>query len=457
MGMPAGCTAGPNITAKQRLSCIGNGWDLNVVKMFWDHYRLELLSRSRPRSSLASVPCSGDLSSDQQLQQCAIMGMLSQMPSVDFAAMLSNHSLSRQQDMLGLIKHWYGAHPVLMACANTSVLDSGSSRHLQSGAIVLDADNTVSIEGFDGSIKWTAGNGYLPIAVSNQVDGSSCNLDIADCDRMQGLSQAIMSLGKLLRLGWEFHFTMLGKDCHAVSPDGYTKVKVELGRDDILRLPHTIRHGADAAMLPDLPGHGNKGSLPLPAKQRACVVSRHVDGATAAFLHDLFLHCSEDRCYYTLLHTVGYKAVRLPKHECTTCAQSNARRHGLRHKPVPAVPPAPCLVNTEAAGDLDYEDVDDDEYCDSDMSDNDDGLLYRAPAAGRQLGTAAPRFDITSLRPFEVVMVDNKGYDCAQRGGDKIAFIAICVKTRAKFKVDVTRKDQNGWAWSTIASSNGTG
>ena len=52
-------------------------------------------------------------------------------------------------------------------------------------------------------------------------------------------------------------------------------------------------------------------------------------------------------------------------------------------------------------------------------------------------------------------MVDNKGYDCAQRGGDKIAFIAICVKTRAKFKVDVTRKDQNGWAWSTIASSNG--
>ena len=153
MGMPAGCTAGPNITAKQRLSCIGNGWDLNVVKMFWDHYRLELLSRSRSRSSLASVPCSGDLSSDQQLQQCAIMGMLSQMPSVDFAAMLSNHSLSRQQNMLGLMKHWHGVHPVLMASANTSVLDSGSSRHLQSGAIVLDADTTVSIEGFDGSIK----------------------------------------------------------------------------------------------------------------------------------------------------------------------------------------------------------------------------------------------------------------------------------------------------------------
>ena len=32
MGLPKGITEGPSITNKQRLRCIGNGWDLNVVK-----------------------------------------------------------------------------------------------------------------------------------------------------------------------------------------------------------------------------------------------------------------------------------------------------------------------------------------------------------------------------------------------------------------------------------------
>ena len=33
MGLPKDCTAGAGITAIDRLRTIGNGWDLNVVKM----------------------------------------------------------------------------------------------------------------------------------------------------------------------------------------------------------------------------------------------------------------------------------------------------------------------------------------------------------------------------------------------------------------------------------------
>ena len=43
MGMPAGITDGPGITAKQRLICIGLGWDLNVSKMFFVHLRAHLV------------------------------------------------------------------------------------------------------------------------------------------------------------------------------------------------------------------------------------------------------------------------------------------------------------------------------------------------------------------------------------------------------------------------------
>ena len=76
--------------------------------------------------------------------------------------------------------------------------------------------------------------------------------------------------------------------------------------------------------------------------------------------------------------------------------------------------------------------------------------------AGRSVGTKTiPRFDLDALRPFEVMFVDNKDYPCEVRGGDKTAFVLICYKSRAKFKVDVRRKSDNGDAFAKIISMNG--
>ena len=127
-------------------------------------------------------------------------------------------------------------------------------------------------------------------------------MDIGDVDILDTVSSPILSLGKLLRAGFDFHFSENGKDCYATSPGGAHKFAVELGDDDILRLPHEIRHGNDADLLP------------VPA--RVTAVRRTVDAATAQFLHDTFNHCSMDKIYNTLGVTKGYDQVKLPDPHC---------------------------------------------------------------------------------------------------------------------------------------------
>ena len=37
MGIPPGTTSGTGITALERLTCISNGWDINITKMILRH------------------------------------------------------------------------------------------------------------------------------------------------------------------------------------------------------------------------------------------------------------------------------------------------------------------------------------------------------------------------------------------------------------------------------------
>ena len=65
--------------------------------------------------------------------------------------------------------------------------------------------------------------------------------------------------------------------------------------------------------------------------------------------------------------------------------------------------------------------------------------------AGRRLGVqAVPRFDMCKLRPFEVMFADNKDYPCYVRGGYKTTFLFVDYKTRAKYKVGLRNKTENG-------------
>ena len=222
---------------------------------------------------------------------------------------------------------------------------------------------------------------------------------------------------------------------------------MELGLDDLIRLPHKLRIGEDSKEI----------NSPLQAN----LVKRTVSEASALFLHDTLNHGSKVRIVETLKHTNGYKEEEnIPEVYCDSCAIANARRKGLSHKRhfanlIQLVDPSPIVYKNMCYNGVAQEDYED--YETDDHSDDGEELPlveyeFKAPVAGRSLGfQSVPRFDVSALRPFEVVFVDNKDYPCAVRGGNKTAFVFICHKTRAKFKVDVRLKSQNGHAFATIA------
>jgi hypothetical protein len=116
-----------------------------------------------------------------------------------------------------------------------------------------------------------------------------------------------------------------------------------------------------------------------------------------------------------------------------------------------------------AAGNIDSESLREEDYADQepDESADDEDVVtgdckFTAVRAGRQLGTQVPRFDIPVMRPFEVLLADNKDYPCQQRGGAVTAFTRICIKTRDKFKEDVSKKAHNGKAFAKMVCKNGT-
>ena len=72
--------------------------------------------------------------------------------------------------------------------------------------------------------------------------------------------------------------------------------------------------------------------------------------------------------------------------------------------------------------------------------------------AGRQLGIQPiPRFELEAIRPFELLFVDNKDFPCAVRGTAVTALTMVDYASRAKFKVDLNTKRNNGRAFQRLA------
>ena len=67
-----------------------------------------------------------------------------------------------------------------------SVLDSGSSRHLQDMMCVTNSDDKTPLAGFNGSTQWTEGNGYLPATMQDGTTGEHFKVD-----KLQGESSRI--------------------------------------------------------------------------------------------------------------------------------------------------------------------------------------------------------------------------------------------------------------------------
>ena len=157
-------------------------------------------------------------------------------------------TMEEQLQLLQLMKA-----PTSPALYAGSVLDSGSSKHLHSKVQVTHSDDLISISGFNSNTTptWTQGNGYLPLTSCNTITGQPRSYDVWDSDKPGTVALDILSLGKLVRANWPFHFES-ADSLVAVTPDKQSRFNVELGNDAILRLPHDMRSGRQSAPLPEI-------------------------------------------------------------------------------------------------------------------------------------------------------------------------------------------------------------
>ena len=505
MGLPKDCTAGARISAKDRLQAIGNGWDVNVVKMLLRFSKLvsaatrETVSKQSKLANVESnVEPTVELSETDRLHQAALAEIQESEGDEAVCDLISKLPVEKQHRLMKLLTDMNRSKILtIRADSGGSVLDSGAARHVDNRTTVTNHTKKISLTSFGGNKLKTCGEGYLPIEVEDQRDDSKVMINIGEVNHLEGDTEPILSLGQLLRTGWEFHFTDQGQNCVATTTEGH-KINVELGSDNLLRLPHVVRT--------------NKGAKSLSRPENpVSIVRRTADQASYSFLHEMFNHSSAEKVYQTLGVTCGYRQIRLPATPCNACAQGAARRKGISHKrhndpsinKITSVTVAEedtkdarmdkiyetraemhaawdksqaelmdCIwerqkrearvltVTTDTSGD---NNLTEDDYNVNQEDDSGTGpantvsaVQYESEVAGRSLpAQKLPRFDLEKLKPFEVMFVDNKSYPCAVRGGAKYVLVFIDYKTRAKFKIDITRKHENFDAFQEMIVTNG--
>jgi hypothetical protein len=163
MGMSGQDTAGNGAAAKERLKCIGNGWDMNTVNMFFSY---SAMAMHTPLQSIApdctssnnnalscvlqtasAIPEMEELTSDELLTQATLVTLSGESPD-ELAKAISQAQPEEQTLYLALLKHYY----VNRVKENEgTVLDSGSSKHLSPAVFAPDLEDRKSLSGYDNS------------------------------------------------------------------------------------------------------------------------------------------------------------------------------------------------------------------------------------------------------------------------------------------------------------------
>ena len=254
---------------------------------------------------------------------------------------------------------------------------------MQSEVCVTHSDDLTPLAGFNGSTQWPEGNGYIPTYMEDDITGRLFKMDFENVDLMtEGLISNILSLGKLLRNGWEFHMTENGKSCYALTPGGAHRVGIKLGIDDILRIQHETRSSAERVPLPEQPGgaHAEASCTMHPVH----TVTKTASNASSQFIHDCFFHRGDEKLYHTLGVTKGYTQSNIVTGHCDSCAKAKAREFGLSQQRIHA-----AFAESDSVFD------DDNELDPADSEPNEEELEYVSPNIGRKLGEQqVPRFDI---------------------------------------------------------------
>ena len=213
IGMSGSDTEGNGVSAKERLKCIGNSWDMNVINMLFSYSALATRTPPQsiqPRSSstaimvmlaeemATSIPDVGELTAKQLTTQAILVALTQEAPD-QLAEVLMQADSGEQTMYLALLKDYY-----VNAVGQSEygpVLDSGSSKHLSPTVYAPNPEQCKSLSGYDNSKQWTEGNGYLPLLFKDLTTGEDAQIDVEDVDQLSKVSSRIFSMGKFIRLG----------------------------------------------------------------------------------------------------------------------------------------------------------------------------------------------------------------------------------------------------------------
>lgn len=455
--IPEGSTAAPGVTEAQRLKAIGDGWDISIVARI-----LQGMYADNPMENFISLikePITHDLTDEEE----QITELLWSMDEAARGDLIANHigDPEEQVHYLRLIYHKSKSESSAMVGAikeGYTVLDSGASVHVAPKVNNVDRDDVMQLIGYNGKASWTTGTGDVPQPWRDQHTGKSIKYSLQGVNECEKVTHTIASMGKLLREGFQFIFTS-PEDMIGITPDEKHTFACMLGEDDLVLIPTGSTVNA---------------------------VSRQVHNPTGDFFHQTLNHASAERIKRTLEHTTGYKpipALKVPK--CEGCAQGDSRRHGLSSKR--SKPPARVqMARTCSTEDEEYDESDEEEaYTDPDTADryatedmpdlpsdentedeeydtystsSDDESDEADPTqvvARRQPKPHAPRFNLETLRPWEVHFCDNKEFGHRAYGDPSHAFLVVDMATRMAHVVDVKRKSDNGKAVKSVWAYEG--
>ena len=246
MGFPEDCTDAPDVTAKDRLKALGNSWDINITAPL---VKTILTSSDRITQMNLMVP---KVLTEDDIQQYEVAKAFFTSDEAARSHVLSKVTHEQLCKMTALYTQFPNGLPINIGYADGSkgsVIDSGAGRHVCKAAVVTNADETVRLRGFDGSTAWTSGKGYLPAKVQNRM-GDYIDVDINDVENFPGAAAELLSMGKLIRAGWEFRLS--NQNLEAIIPGGH-KVQLNMNSEDVLMMPHKIRTGKDALPLTGAP------------------------------------------------------------------------------------------------------------------------------------------------------------------------------------------------------------
>ena len=125
-----------------------------VILKFYAFSRLTIANYI-PHTTPAAAPATVYLSDDDLKLQSALV-TLQQHSSDSLAQSLSMYERPQQMHMIRLLRfHHAGTCALALDAKSSSIVDSGSSQHINASPVITDAEHSVSLTGFDSSQQWT--------------------------------------------------------------------------------------------------------------------------------------------------------------------------------------------------------------------------------------------------------------------------------------------------------------